>query len=167
MRSWKRWWHRESTVPLRAPRLDGSTWPGHDPGARSGFEAATTHRLGLDAAFTPEAHDVADLVVARLVPHLDFAASVDDLPHTIDLLRSATRIGAGLGLVDARRRPGRDRMRAEVAGALVEAEHDLPPLTPPLARLVRYLLHAGHHVARLGPETVDLLEADLTESIPD
>src|SRR5690606_10053862 len=114
------------------PRLDGSTWPPSDRRARRGFSAATTHRLGLDAAFTPQAHEVADLIAARLLPLLELDASPADLPHTIDLLRSAARIGAGLGLVDARQDLGPELMSADVAGALAEAEADLPPLGPSL-----------------------------------
>ncbi|MET1132141.1 MAG: hypothetical protein ABWX60_01825 [Aeromicrobium sp.] len=155
--------HRERFVALAVPTLDGSTWPAADPAARSGFGAATMHRLGLDAAFTPQAHEVADLLTARLVPLLALETSPDDLPHTVDLLRSAAQAGAGLGLVDARNTSlGPDRMGADVAGALGEAERDLPPMPSQLRAQARFLMHAGHHVARLGPEVVPLLEAQLT-----
>jgi len=151
------------TIALAPPRLDGSTWPPADPGARTGFGAATTHRLGLDAAFTPEAHEIADLLTARLVPLLDVEAEPADLPHVIDLLRSAAQAGAGIGLVDGRDVTlGRDRMGADAAGALGEAERDLPGMPAGLAVAARYLLHAGHHIARLGVERVAELEAELT-----
>jgi len=118
--------------------------------------------MGLDAAFTPEAHEVADLLTARLVPLLPVDASPEDLPHVIDLLRSAAQAGAGIGLVDARDASlDREHMGADAAGALGEAERDLPPLPAELRAPARYLLHAGHHVARLGPESVSALEADL------
>ena len=153
---------RERFVALAVPTLDGSTWPPADPAARTGFGAATTHRLGLDAAFTPEAHEVADLLTARLVPLMALEASPEDLPHTVDVLRSAAQAGAGLGLVDARNPSlGPDRMGADVAGALGEAEQDLPPMPATLRRQARFLMHAGHHVARLGPETLPRLEAQL------
>ena len=155
--------HRERDIALAVPTLDGSTWPADDPGARTGFGAATMHRLGLDAAFTPQAHEVADLLTARLVPLLQVDASPADLPHTLHLLRSAAQAGAGLGLVDARDATlAPDRMGSEVAGALGEAERDLPPMPPELRAQARFLLHAGHHVARRGPEVVDLLEAQIT-----
>lgn len=165
--SWFRRRPGARTVALAAPRLDGSSWPAAAPGARTGFGAATTHRMGLDAAFTPEAHDVADLLTARLVPLLDVDASPEDLPHVIDVLRSAAQTGAGIGLVDGRDASlGRDRMGADAAGALGEAERDLPPLPPSLRAAARYLLHAGHHVARLGPDAVAALEADLGPTPP-
>lgn len=164
------WFHRRQgarTVALAAPRPDGSTWPAAASGARSGFGAATTHRMGLDAAFTPEAHDVADLLTARIVPLLDVDASPEDLPHVIDLLRSAAQTGAGIGLVDGRDASlDREHMGADAAGALGEADRDLPPMPPRLRVAARYLLHAGHHVARLGPEAVAGLEADLGATPP-
>lgn len=161
------WFRRRSaaarSIPLRAPRRDGSTWPPADPGARTGFGAATTHRLGLDAAFTPQAHEIADLLTARVVPLLDVEASPTDLPHVIDLLRSAAQAGAGIGLVDGRDVSlGRELMGADAAGALGEAERDLPGMPASLRTAARFLLHAGHHVARLGPEQVEQLEAELT-----
>ena len=120
---------------------------------------------GLDAAFTPEAHEVADLLTARLVPLLPIDASPDDLPHVVDVLRSAAQAGAGLGIVDARSETlGPDRIGAEVAGALGEAERDLPPMPAELRRQARFLLHAGHHVARLGPDVLPALEAEITGS---
>lgn len=156
---------RERAIALATPTLDGRTWPADDPAARTGFGAATTHRLGLDAAFTPEAHEVADLLTARLVPLLPIDASPDDLPHVVDVLRSAAQAGAGLGIVDARSETlGPDRIGAEVAGALGEAERDLPPMPAELRRQARFLMHAGHHVARLGPDVLPALEAEITGS---
>lgn len=144
---------------MRAPALDGSTWPPDQPGARTGFGAATTHRMGLDAAFTPRAQDIADLVTARLVSLLDFDASPEDVPHVIDVLRSAARVGAGIGIVDARNSSlTLELMGADAAGALGEAERDLPGLTPELHAYARFVLHAGHHVARVGPQAVEALE---------
>ncbi|GAA3528921.1 hypothetical protein AFL01nite_01780 [Aeromicrobium flavum] len=156
---------RDRSIALTAPTLEGSTWPPADPAARSGFGAATTHRLGLDAAFTPEAHEIADLLTARLLPLLPFEASAEDLPHVVHLLRSAAQAGAGIGIVDARDTslaPG--RMGADVAGALGEADRDLPPMPASLRACARYLLHAGHHVARVGTGVVPALEAALERS---
>lgn len=166
--SWfTRWRSAPRTVVLEAPRRDGSTWPPGAPGARHGFGAATTHRMGLDTAFSPEAHDVTDLVTAQLLPLLDLTATPTDLPHVIDLLRSAVQVGAGIGLVDGRDASlGRDQMGADAAGALGEAERDLPPMPAELRAAARYLLHAGHHVARLGPEQVEALVADLGATGP-
>jgi hypothetical protein len=156
---------RDRSIALAAPTLAGSTWPPADPGARSGFGAATTHRLGLDAAFTPQAHEIADLLTARLLPLLPFDASAEDLPHVVHLLRSAAQAGAGIGIVDARDGSlAPDRMGADVAGALGEAERDLAPMPASLRLCARYLLHAGHHVARVGPDVVPTLEASLQRS---
>jgi len=116
----------------------------------------------MDAAFTPQAHEIADLLAARLLPLLPVDASPADLPHVVQLLRSAAQAGAGIGIVDARdQADSPDRMGADAAGALGEAERDLPPMPAGLRTHARYLLHAGHHVARLGPTVVDDLEADL------
>lgn len=156
---------RERTIVLRAPSLDGSTWPPADPGARHGFAAATVLRLGLDAAFTPEAHDITDLITTRLLPLLELDASPTDLPHVIDLLRSAVQTGAGIGLVDRRNTTLTPlQMSADAAGALGDADRDLPPMPPILRGYARYLLHAGHHVARQGPSCVSHLEASLAGS---
>lgn len=123
--------------------------------------------MGLDAAFSPEAHDVADLVTAHLLPLLDLDAAPEDLPHVIDLLRSAAQVGAGIGLVDGRDSSlGRDLMGADAAGALAQADGELPPMPASLRTTARYLMHAGHHVARLGPEQVEALEADLRSTPP-
>lgn len=118
--------------------------------------------MGLDAAFTPQAHEVADLVTARLLPLLDLDASPADLPHVVDLLRSAVQTGAGIGIVDHRNTSlDADLMGADAAGALGEAERDLPPMPGSLRRQARYLMHAGYVVARIGPQSVTSLEADL------
>lgn len=118
--------------------------------------------MGLDAAFSPEAHEITDLIIARLLPLLDLDASPTDLPHVIDLLRSAAQTGAGIGLVDGRDTSlTAEQMGADAAGALGEADRDLPPMPAPLRSSARYLMHAGHHVARRGQQCVAELEAGL------
>ncbi|MCL3836819.1 hypothetical protein [Aeromicrobium duanguangcaii] len=158
---------RARGLPLARPTLAGDAWPAADPAARHGFGAGTIHRLGMDAAFTPQAHEVADLLAARLLPLLPIDASPADLPHVVQLLRSAAQAGAGIGIVDARSQAETpDRMGSDAAGALGEAERELPPMPAALRVHARYLLHAGHHVARLGPGVVDDLEADLHDQAP-
>ncbi|MTB87410.1 hypothetical protein H9L21_06365 [Aeromicrobium senzhongii] len=158
---------RERSVALALPTPDGDTWPPADPAARHGFGASTIHRLGTDAAFTPRAHEIADLLTARLLPLLAVDSSPTDLPHVVQLLRSAAQAGAGIGIVDARDGAiAADRMGADAAGALGEAERDLPPMPAALRVHARYLMHAGHHVARLGPGVVDDLETELRARIP-
>lgn len=121
--------------------------------------------MGLDAAFMPEAHDVADVLVARLTPLLGLDVAPTDLPHVIDVLRSAAQLGAGIGLVDGRDSSLQpEEMSPDAAGALGEAAADLPPLPPALHRPARYLLQAGHHVARRGPAAVVELESDLSSA---
>lgn len=118
--------------------------------------------MGLDAAFSPEAHEITDLITARLVPLLELDTSPTDLPHVIDLLRSAAQTGAGIGLVDGRDTSlTAEQMAADAAGALGEADRDLPPMPARLRSSARYLMHAGHHVARLGPSCLAELEAGL------
>ncbi len=161
---WNRVRRSPAVISLAAPRLDGSTWPALAPGARSGFGASTIHRLGLEEAFTPRAREIADVVTSRLVPLLPYETRAEDLPHLVDLLRSAARVGAGIGLVELRDSTlPADVVGRDAAGALGEAERDLPPLPAPLGGLTRYVMHAGHHLARRGTDAVDLLAADLAD----
>lgn len=112
------------------------------------------HRLGLDAAFTPRARAIGDLVTAHLVQRLEFEASAGDLPFAIDLLRSAARTGAGIGLIGGDD-PG--RITSDTAGALAQARADLPAAPAATPDHVRYVLWAGHHVARCGDDVVAAL----------
>lgn len=156
-----RWFTRNrvpaTPIELARPRLDGTGWPGDHPAAAHGFGAATVHRLGLDAAFSPRAREIGDLVTARLVPLLQFESSFADLPHAIDVLRSAARTGAGIGLVGGEG----EHIATDAAGALAQAQADLPPMPTEVGRAARYVLWAGHHVARCGDEVVATLAADL------
>lgn len=148
---------RPSSLELQSPTAAGTAWPATMPGARSGFGAATAHRLGLNAAFSPEALHAADLITAQLVPLLDFDASAPDLPHVVDLLRSAARTGAGIGIVDGRSSIAPDRLSSDAAGALGLAAFDLEPLPTDLRRHVRYVLHAGLWAARRGDTAIEQL----------
>lgn len=147
------------------PRRDGSTWPGGQPGVLTGrgssFAAATVLRIGTDAAFTPDAHAIADLAAAQVIPLLTFRCEPEDLPHTIHLLRTAAQQGAGIGLSEARSTIAPDRMSLATAGALALALADLPPMPEDLRNAARQLLHTGHHLARCGPDEVDRIAADL------
>lgn len=152
---------RPSSLELQPPTPTGATWPAAMAGADAGFGAATAHRLGLNAAFTPEALRIADLITARLVPLLELQASAHDLPHVVDLLRSAARTGIGIGIADGRSSIAPDRLSPHAAGALGLAADDLEPLPPDLRRHVRYLLHAGLWAARHGESAIDDLEQSL------
>lgn len=149
------WGRRADPIAVELPLLDGSTWPGTAPGAAHGFGSATMHRSGLDTAFTARAHVIADAIMARVVPAFDLEATTADLPHVIDLLRSAAQTGAGIGLVDGGDRSGSEPISADAAGALQQALTDLPPLRPALAAQARYVVQSGYVIARRGDGALD------------
>ena len=154
---------RSASTPLRLtpPRLRDSA---HEAIGRApeGFAAATTRQLGLEMAFSPRSHEVADLICARLVPAFQIQAEAVDWPYVIDLLRSAAQTGAGIGLVEARNSAIEpDQLSANAAGALALAFDDLPPMPGDLRQHALYVLRAGHYLSRLGDGSIAQLEADL------
>ncbi len=160
---------RSASTPLllAPPRLNDSAKEaiGRAP---DGFAAATVRQLGLEMAFSQRAHEVADLICARLLPVFRLQAEPEDLPHVIDLLRSAAQTGAGIGLVESRNSTiEANQLSANAAGALALAFADLPPMPTALGRQALYALRAGHYLARLGDEQVAKLESDLLGERPE
>jgi hypothetical protein len=135
-------------VPLALPRLDGSSWP--PTAERPSFEASTYHEMGVRRAHEPDAHALADRLVAAALPRLRTGARAEDAPHLHKVFITAARIGAGIGLVE-----GRSAEAAELgpaaAGALGQARRDLPAMPPDWALLGSWFLLAGHYLARQDP----------------
>jgi hypothetical protein len=166
-------WLRRSprTVALPFPRLDGSTWPERHGAS---FAAATLHSLAQQAAFSAEAHDVADVVLEELVPMLDDGASPADEAYMAQVCSSAAQLGAGVGIVevqtagDARATASAERVTGrDAAAALWLAAEELPPMQPRQKEVARYLLQCGYYLARCGPDRVlDLTGALWEEGHP-
>jgi hypothetical protein len=149
-------------VPLQLPRLDGTSWPEpHDIGPPS-FAVLALYQMGYREAFEPEAHDIADRLVAEVLPMVRVDAAPQDAPYLRQVLISAAQIGAGIGIVERRVANTDERsIDRQVGGALWEALSDLPAMPPTQRRVARYLLQSGHYVARTDLATIPLLLASL------
>jgi hypothetical protein len=132
-------------VPLALPRLDGSSWP--PTAERPSFEASTYHEWGVRRAHEPDAHALADRLVAAALPLLRTGARAEDAPHLHKVFVTAARIGAGIGLVEGRSAEAAELSPA-AAGALGQARRSLPAMPPEWALLGAWFLAAGHFLAR-------------------
>jgi len=160
---------RRSLLSLQFPRLDGTTWPDRDVVGRTSFAAATLYQLGYQEAFAPESHDIADLLLAHVLPLLQADATPEDEPYLRRVFSSAAQVGAGIGIVEGRvvqhQELGTDR---DIAGALWVAADDLPSMPPHQQHVARYMLQCGYYLARTDSTQVTLLvEALLHEDHPD
>ena len=124
---------RLQRLPLQFPRLDGTTWPDRHVVGRTSFAARTLHQMGYREAFAPESHDIADLLLAHVLPLLPTGAAPEDEPYLRRVFSSAAQIGAGIGIVERRVRaaPGtgdrqRHRWRA-LGGCGRPSLHARPP----------------------------------------
>ena len=80
---------------------------------------------------------------------------------------SAAQIGAGIGIVDRRTaHPDERSIDREVGRALWAAVSELPAMPPEQRRIARYLLQAGHYVARTGFGTIPRMLASLADDDP-
>ena len=149
---------RPDLLPLRVPRPDGSTWPTRREVGRQSFASSALYRMGYGEAFTLEAHDVADPLLERVLPRLEWEAPPDDQPYARRLFASAAQIGAGLGIVERRMArhdtTGTDR---QLAGALLEAADELPLMARHQREAAVYLLQCGYYLARTGVGHLPLL----------
>ena len=145
------------TLPLVLPRPDGTGWPDL---ARPSFEASTYHELGTRRAYEPEAHAVADRLLAAALPRLGVVADAVDEPYLRRTFAVAARIGAGIGLVDREQvAPGSHDLDPAIAGALLLARRGLPAMQADWARVGGWFLLAGHRLGRCGPDALpELLE---------
>lgn len=152
---------------MALPRVDGTGWPDEAAVGRPSFEMNTFYELGLRHAYDPEAHAVADRLVADVLPHVRTDVAAQDQPYLHKVFSTAARIGAGLGIVE-RGLAGSDPAQVDrrVAGALWQARRKLPAMQPAWLTLAGYFLLAGFHVARTGPEVVERLAEQVRESGP-
>ena len=54
-------------LPLRMPRMDGSSWPDRRDVERRSFAALTLYEMGYREAFEPEAATIADRLVEEVL----------------------------------------------------------------------------------------------------
>ncbi|HEY5853737.1 MAG TPA: hypothetical protein VIW24_06700 [Aldersonia sp.] len=146
-------------IPFDVPRLD-------DPvTGRGSFAARTLYEMGHREAFEPEAHDVADMLLDPVLARVPLDVAADDEPYLRQLFASAAQDGAGIGIVE--RRAGEvDEFSVDrdIAGALAEAVDRLPAMPREHRRIATLFVHAGHYVARSGPEAVEVVLAALPEA---
>lgn len=160
---------RRRLLPLQFPRLDGTTWPDRNVVGRTSFAAVTLHQLGYREAFAAESHDVADLLLAHVLPLLATGEAPEDEPYLRRVFSSAAQVGAGIGLVEGRvvqhQEPGTDR---DIAGALWVAADDLPSMPLHQQHVARYMLQCGYYLARTdSTQVTQLVEALVHEDRPD
>ena len=146
------------------PRPDGSTWPTRREVGRPSFAASTVYQTGYGEAFTPEAHDIAGPLMEQVLPRLRTGAAPADLPYLRRLLSSAAQIGAGIGMVEQRvAQQDEESIDRHVAGALLEAADELPPMPAGQHAVAVYLLHCGYYLARTGVARLPVLLSELDE----
>ena len=148
-------------LPLVLPRPDGSTWM--NAMAQSSFEASTYYEMGSRRAYEPDAHALADRLLAAALPRVSTGASAEDEPYLRKTLLTAARIGAGIGLVDPTGSPA--QLDPGVAGALGLARRGLPAMQPDWALLGAWFLLAGHWLARQDPDVRDAAVRALVDQL--
>ncbi len=148
---------KPSHLPLELPTSAGAGWPERD---RPSFGSTTLHELAVRDAYDPEAHAVADRLIADLLPRLTVVVGAEDEPYLTKVLITAARVGAGLAIVE-RTLPAAPAGTVDrrIAGALWEARSKLPAMQADWGRTAGFLLLAGFHVARTGPSGADALVA--------
>ena len=146
-------------LPLEQPTSAGAGWPER---GRPTFDSSTFHELAGRHAYDPEAHAVADRLVADLLPGLGVVVSAEDAPYLTKVLTTAARIGAGVAIVE-RTLPAAPAGTVDrrIAGALWETRSKLPTMQPDWGRTAGFLILAGFHLARTGPAGADDLVAGL------
>lgn len=151
-----------SSLPIALPRLDGTGWPDEAALGRPSFETSTLYELALQRAYDPEAHAVADRLVADLLPHVPTGVTAEDEPYLRKVFTTAARIGAGVAVVERTLGvPDPAAVDRRVAGALWHARRRLPPMQQNWARTGGWFVLAGFHVARTGPSVVERLADEL------
>jgi hypothetical protein len=158
---------KPQSLPLRMPRLDGSPWPDRRDVERRSFAALTLYQMAYREAFEPEAVIIADRLVETVLPMFPIDSAPEDAPYLRQVFVSAAQIGAGIGIVDrGTAHPNERRIDLEVGRALWEAATELLAMPPEQRRIARYLLAAGHYVARAGFETIPRMLASLADDRP-
>ncbi|CAN5301367.1 hypothetical protein BH24ACT10_BH24ACT10_03720 [soil metagenome] len=137
-------------LPLVLPRLDGTGWTADH--AKASFEASTHYENGCRQAYEPTVHVLADRLLEQVLPGVVTGASAQDAPYLEKVLRTAARLGAGIGVVErvsTAAAPG--ELDRGIAGALGLARRGLPAMQPDWERLAAWFLLAGHFLARHDP----------------
>ena len=154
-------------LPLRMPRMDGSSWPDRRDVERRSFAALTLYQMGYREAFEPEAATIADRLVEEVLPMFPINSAPGDAPYLRQVFVSAAQIGAGIGIVDRRTaNPDERSIDREVGRALWTAVSELPAVPPEQRRIASYLLQAGYYVARTGFGTIPRMLAFLADDDP-
>lgn len=151
-------------LPLVVPRLDGTGWTAAH--AQASFEASTHYENGSRSAYEPAVHALADRLVDQVLPGVVTGASAEDAPYLEKVLRTAARLGVGLGVVERQSTvaaPG--ELDRGIAGALGLARRGLPAMQPDWERLAAWFLLAGHFLARHDPEQQDRVLRVLVEHV--
>lgn len=159
-------WNRRGrgALPLQLPRLDGASWPDRREIGRVSFAASTLYQLGYREAFEPEAHDITDLLLDRILPMLPVEAAPEDEPYLRRVFSSAAQIGAGIGRVERTSvQPDEMVTDRQAAGALWVAADDLPSMPVHQQAVARYLMQCGYYLARTDPTRAPLLVAALAD----
>jgi len=89
---------RPRLLPLQLPRLDGTSWPDRREVGRDSFAASTLYQLGYREAFSPEAHDITDLLLDQVVPILGTDAAPEDEPNQRGVFSAAGQVGGDPGV---------------------------------------------------------------------
>lgn len=145
-------------LPLGRPGPDGAGWPDEAVVGRPSFEANALHELATRDAYTAEAHDLAEELVAAALPHVPTGATAEDEPYLRKVFTVAARVGAGLGRVEHTLGPvDPATVDRRVAAALWQARRKLPVMPPEWERAAAWFLLAGHHVARTERAAIPLL----------
>lgn len=149
-------------LPLQFPRLDGTSWPDRRDVGRESFAASTLYQMGYREAFTPESHDITDLLLDEVLPRVPIDTPPEDEPYLRRVFSAAAQIGAGIGIVERRVAEhdelGTDR---QIAGALWVAADDLPSMPPHERAVALYLMQCGYYLARTELARIPLLVAAL------
>lgn len=149
-------------LPLVVPRRDGTGWTAAH--AHTSFEASTHYENGSRQAYEPAVHALADRLLAQVLPAVDTGATAEDAPYLEKVLRTAARIGVGLGRVERESTatpPG--ELDRGIAGALGLARRGLPAMPPEQERLAAWFLLAGHFLARHDAQQQDAVLRVLVE----
>lgn len=150
-------------LPLERPRLDGAGWPDAPGLGRPSFEVSTRYEVGNRRAHDPDALGLAERLLDAALPLLRLQVAQEDAPYLRNLLLTAARVGAGLGLLTSGPPGTVDRA---TAGALWLARRALPAMPPDRERVAAWLLLAGHWAARTDVAPHAVAVGRLLEDLP-
>ncbi len=85
------------TLPLRMPRIDGSSWPDRRDVERRSFAALTLYQMGYREAFEPEAATIADRLAEEVLPMFLIDSAPGDAPYLRQVFVSAAQMAPESG----------------------------------------------------------------------